>query len=758
MNNPGDRTEALLDALQRHQQALAANPLDPEPAFESGHIYASLGDYDAAVRNYQIALERDPAHAPAQFNLALAFSARQQWPEAESAYRRVVRLRDNDHEAWANLGAVYEAKGQLDDALNCYRKAIELHPDEKEVRHRTGAIHIRRGEYGRAREALEAAVDQDARDQEAWNALGLVAFHQGNDEIAREYYLRAIDLDNQYGKTWCNLGNLFARQGDEKAAEEAYLNAVRRDSHDPDIWFNLGEFYFRRNDPETERCLLKVIELNRGDLEAWELLRQWFGKHPNYAVWRTALRVLLQHRPDDLALLRELAHVYERLGSYEDALGVLRHLLSLDPDDADSRLLLAVLYHEQGKSLEAFSHLNKIELFDERVAELTFQLAQRLLHQGKQSEAETCLLKRVAHRPDDADAWQFLGEIAFGRGLAELAFERHSRALGVNRNDLAVWRPLAERFLAQRDFARALACLENLADHFRYSPDLWRELFDMHHAAGAGETFASRLEAILQAGWVPNRCWVELSEFYEVLGLNEKARACMARLEKEGSPDAASDLAMARHHLHHGDPARSLEYLDRIAASSAELPRYWLTRGEVLYVLGKLDEARECYERGLSMDDQDFRAWFHLGNIHYRERRLPEAHEAFQRATALEPRQCKAWYNLGCVEDELGHEAGHSFREANRLDRHFAPVWNALGVMHFRAGEVVPARRCFLRCLGANRKSTLAWGNLASVYRRLERIADAEYCEQQVIKLGGKINQGDPHSVRLFFDHDPHTR
>jgi tetratricopeptide (TPR) repeat protein len=635
---------------------------------------------------------------------------------------------------------------------------VELNPEEKEARHRIGAIHIQRGEWARAREELERAVDQDARDHEAWNALGLVAFHEGRDQPAREYYLRAIDIDGEYGKAWCNLGNLFARLGDEKAAEEAYLQAARRDGQDPDVWYNLGEFYFRRNHPETERCLLKTIELNRADLEAWELLRQWYTRRPNYPVWKTALRVLLRKRPDDLALLRELAYVDERLGHHEEAIGTLRHLLSLDPEDEESRLLLAELYDGLGKPVEAFAHLERLSTTGERVIDLAIRLGQRLLHQNHAPQAETCFLKRVAHRPADADAWRFLGELALRRDQLELAFERHTRAVGLNRNDVALWRPLAEKFLAQGDPARALACLGHLDDHLRYTPELWREFFALHRAAGQGEAFLARLEALMGEGWVPNRRWVDLAELYGELGLRAKTEACLARLEREDAPDSASDLAMARYHLERRDAAKALEYLERIRDSAAGIARYWLLRAEAHYLLGAYGEARASYECGLKLDDADFRAWFNLGNIHFRDGRHHEARHAFLKAVERDPKQAKAWYNLGCVEDELGLEAWRGFRQANALDPRFAPAWNALGVLHFRAAEDKAARRCFLRCLGSNRESVLGWGNLAALYRRMGRLADAEHCERQVIRLGGKPPQGDAQRVRLFFDREPHGR
>jgi tetratricopeptide (TPR) repeat protein len=398
--------------------------------------------------------------------------------------------------------------------------------------------------------------------------------------------------------------------------------------------------------------------------------------------------------------------------------------------------------------------LQRIEASGERVAGLTFRIGQRLMHQNLAGEAETCFLRRVAQAPEDARAWQFLGELAWKRAQPELAYERFSRALGINRNDVSIWRPLAGKFLEIGDAARAVACLENLADLLRFMPDIWREFLPAYRAAGQAEAFLEKLERWIQDGWAVGRYWVELADLYRESGLAERADACLARAQT-GDLDVPAELALARQALERKDAQGALQHLERVRFLAGEDPAFWLARGEALYLLGRYPESRESYERALAKEEGHFRAWFHLGNIHFREKRLLEAELAFRKAAELNPEEAKAWYNLGCVEDELGRNAEASFAQANRLDRRFAPAWNALGVLRFRRGDDRLARRCFLRCLGSNRDSILGWENLAAVYRRMGRTADAEYCEQRLLRLGGKVARGEAQSVRLFFDHDP---
>ena len=746
--------EDLLIELKQLQDAQTAEPSNPDPPHQCGLIYARLGDHASAIRSYHVAVERNPRFVEAHFNLALAYSAQGRFPEAESTYRRVVWLNDGDHEAWANLGALYEAQERNDDALACYKKAVQINPVEKEARHRIGNIYLRRADWDRADGAFEEAIAIDEGDYEAWNSLGLAAYHRGRDDIARDYYLKAIQINDGYARAWCNLGNTFARKGDEKAAEQAYREALDREQEDADLWFNLGEFYLRRGRQETENCLLNAVKLNADDLEAWELLRQWNTRHPNLPVWKTALKVLLNARPDDMSLLREMATVHDQMGESEEALAVLRQLIALDASDEASHLMLARLYLSLSRTMEAFTHMGKLSTTSDDVLDLWYKLGQRLLHQNHLKEAESCFLTLAAHRPLQTDPWHFLGELAFQRGELDLAYERFTRAVDVNRNDAGVWLPLARGFLEHDQTIRALSCLENLSEHLSYLPGDWGLFFNMHSRAGQGAAFLEKLETLMEAGTLANHLWLNLAELYTTAGMELQSRRCFSRLEAGGLTGEAGELALARFHIRARDGKKALEYLDRFMESQADHAAYWNDRGEATYLLGDLAEARTCYERALELGQDDFRIWFKLGNIFYRIGKPDDAQHAFLNATKLDPQESRGWYNLGLVQNELGLEARISLRKAISIDRRMAHAWNALGVIHFRAEEDVQARRCFVRCVAVNRDSVYGWHNLASCDARLGRDADATQCMGHVKRLGGLPAEGSRSAVRLFFDHD----
>ncbi len=747
----------LLDDLQgflRQQEQDPANHLAP---YQAGLIYSRLGQFEDAAHSYQRAIERFPGFEQAYYNLGAAYSALGRVEEAEQAYRKAIALDGNDSEAWANLGAVQEAQGRLDDALLSFGKAVELEPAEREAWLRMGRIHLARGDFAQARSICEAVLERQPEAPEAWNDLGLVHFHEGQRAGAEGCYRKALEFRPDYAQAWCNLANVMAAGGDDAEAEGAYRRALEYEGKDPDLWFNLGEFYFQRGHPSTERCLWQTVELNRGDLEAWGLLRRWYDGHANPKRMHAVLRVLAQARPDDPALLRDLAQADELERQFAEARESYLKLLALDGDDAGAHLGLVRVHLKQGQLLEAFRHLQAVTSAAPEVVDQWIHLGHRLRHRGRRQEAEVCFLRALEHRPDEPELVQYLGEIAMEREEWGAAMERFERAGELNRNDRHVWIPLMRKFFAQQDYARAAQCLEHLDELSQYLPGLWIEFDEVYAKAGRREELLARLERWLELGLVGGAHWHDLAALYERAGQAERAAACRARAGAAAA--APAGVAGARTYL---EPRRDIVELPTEAdagepaavepapaagaaqgAAGARAdptdPEYWIDQGEAHYRNGQLSAALDALSRAMSLDVPRFRAWFRIGGLFYLIGKLDEAEQAFQRATALNAEEAKGWYNLGVCQAERGRLAAArlSFQRALALSYRFGKAWDWLGLLHFNAGEHVQARRCFLRCLAVSRESANAWHNLGMLYRAIGRTADSEHCLAQAKRLGG---------------------
>jgi tetratricopeptide (TPR) repeat protein len=778
-----EREARLIQALRQALTEQAEDPANAMPAYNAGLIYAQLGDVEAAEKSYRDAVDRNPSFFQAYYNLALVYSSTGRWEDAAQAYRQGLQSNGSDPEGWANLGAAYERLGRDDDALASYAKAVELNPQETQARVRIGQIHSRRGEWSRARKVFEMATTVNDQDWEAWNGLGLVQFHQNEIEVARGSYLKCLQIHDGCAEAYNNLGNLFARIGDAHAAERAYRDAAQRSPKDPDILYNLGEFLFSERHPDCERILRRVVELNPDDFDAWDLLRRWYPAHPDYPAWRKALDVLLNRNPNHVDLLRELAGVSEHQNDMPGALEALRRVVELAPKDEDAHLFITRIHLRQGLVLEAFRHISIVERTDQETLVLWKHIGQRLQHHGHLDNAETCYLKVVANRELEVDLWQALGEIAFGRSDWEVAFERFAKAEPVTRNNWAVWKPLADRFLEVNQPTRAAQCLDYLSDLWFHLPEQWRYALGVWRTGGRARVFLERLEGILDQGGATGRLWREMARLWEEEGFKDQARACLERalnkraklkpgevepdpLPVEKAPSTGPELRTAttgellhsaRMALEQGDPEGALSHLKQVSSVDQTQSDYWMLWGEASYVLGKLSDARTSFQKAVGLDPKLFRGWFKLGNVLYREKRTVEAEQAFTKGSLLEPKEPKVWYNLGIAQAELKkmEVAQDSFRRALALHWRFSQAWNWLGIVHVNKKEMRLARRCFLRCIATQRRSATGWFNLGNLYLSTGRIPEGERCLAEAERLGGAVAGEGVVPVKLFHTRDP---
>ena len=734
-----ESAQVLLDDLRAYQQEQEQDPANHLPPYHCGLIHAQLGDYAAAVRSYYTAVERNPDFAQAYFNMAIAYSAQGLYGEAEEAYLQAGNYSTSDGEPWANLGALREFLGREDEALEAYRKAVVLNPDEREARRQIGLILFNRGQLDEAAEVFQEAVAHNPQNEEAWNNLGLIAFRREQFEEAQNHYQKAVEIDQDFAQAWNNLGNLYLKQGNEAGAVGAYRRALAGDSHDPNIWFNLGEFFFARDHPEAEKCIARVVELDRGDMEAWEMLRQWYTRHPQYAAWKSVLTVLQANSPDDLSLMREMSFVHEKMGEHAEAIRVLKEVIAKDPEDTETRLMMAGLALKQGKPLDAYEQMNLLESTEDDVLDMWQYLGQRLVYHDKWEEAETTFMKVIARRPWQLDAWQFLGELAFRREAWDVAFERYCRAEEMNRNDTAVWLPLANRFVEGGDFQKASACLDRLSDHLKYLVSDWERFFPIYQQAGRGADFLGLLEKLMWDSNLPNHLWMQLAAMFSQAGLAERAQACLGRLEgglesRPGGEAMLEKILLGR--LDGEVPEIALDDAEltmAVVAPAAPPPKLAPTEQSTL------EAQLESHLRALKLDPSDFRAWFNAGNALFRLHRLDEAERHFRGAINLQPEEPKAWYNLGCSQEALGdmEAACESFEKAVELDGAFAQAWNWLGVLRYHLNRNDAARRAYIRSLAYDRTSGKAWHNLGVLYHRLNEREKSAYCFQESKKLGG---------------------
>ena len=147
------KQDKTAEAKAELEQAIAAEPNNPDLYFNLGYLNEELGDAEAAVSAYKKALEVDPKHANSAFNLAVIHYNR-----AADLIKEANSLGISAADRKKTKELETKAKSLFTEALPFLEKALELHPDNRTIMEITMVAYDRAGMKEKATE-LQKKVD-----------------------------------------------------------------------------------------------------------------------------------------------------------------------------------------------------------------------------------------------------------------------------------------------------------------------------------------------------------------------------------------------------------------------------------------------------------------------------------------------------------------------------------------------------------------------------------------------------------------------
>jgi tetratricopeptide (TPR) repeat protein len=107
------------------------DPLTPEEHLDLGVAYEKKGEFEGAVREYQLAVKKIPL---ANLHLGNVYFQKGDLGLAETYYRRAIREAPGHADAYNNLAWLYYTKREnLGEAEELARKAMELNPEKHTI-------------------------------------------------------------------------------------------------------------------------------------------------------------------------------------------------------------------------------------------------------------------------------------------------------------------------------------------------------------------------------------------------------------------------------------------------------------------------------------------------------------------------------------------------------------------------------------------------------------------------------------------------
>jgi len=259
--------------------------------YDLGNVHLKVGDLERAAAAYRRALEYEPKHPQARFNLALVLERSGHRSEAVATLVQtgsiapdVVRERarmeamlggleaeraldlargSSDPDLVVSVASGFRRVGEMEKALALLDRAVDLDPKRATFRLDRGVVRQAMGRSVEAAADYEEAAKLDAALADARFNLGVLAEERGHYVSALEQYRAALKADPALVVAHNNIGALYLKVGQPAKAVECFRRCRDLDGSFLPARLNLAWGYLAMGarDPAQEEIKLYLKEV-----------------------------------------------------------------------------------------------------------------------------------------------------------------------------------------------------------------------------------------------------------------------------------------------------------------------------------------------------------------------------------------------------------------------------------------------------------------------------------------------------------------
>ena len=180
-------------------KAIALNPQLFDPYVALGGFYAQTKRYDEALEKLEQAKKVNAQNLGVHMLIGMIHEMRQDVPQAQSAYEKVLEINPRFGPAANNLAYLYsEHGGDKEKALQLAQTAKEVLPEDPRISDTLGWILYKRGIYERAISLLRESAEKLGDNAEVQYHLGMAYLKAGNSQAAKESLSKSLKLSESF--------------------------------------------------------------------------------------------------------------------------------------------------------------------------------------------------------------------------------------------------------------------------------------------------------------------------------------------------------------------------------------------------------------------------------------------------------------------------------------------------------------------------------------------------------------------------------
>lgn len=544
-------------------------------------------------------------------------------------------------------------------------------------------------------------------------------YEAGDYNRAEIEYKRVLRLDRGSFKAVYRLGSIYESQG-RLVRAAAFLFAARSmDTNNLDVRVKCGYVLSASGKAKEARDeAIFVLERNPAHPEAPLLLVDTIRDRNEILEIRGMLERYRQRGGETVGYHIAIGNLAMREGKSSDAETAFKRALAMDPKSSAANFALGSIYVIKGDLKQAESYYKTAADLDPVRSNRRLRYADFKLQTGAVAEAKQLLEETAEKAPDYLPAYKRLAQIA----LSERKFDECAAALRKvlirEDSDFEALMLRGRMRLMQQQGADAVKEFTQLASKYPRVPSAHYSLALAHLLnRDLAKAIASLNEAVrLEPNYTD--AVMLLSELNLRKGDASAAIATLRQLLQRQSNNVPAHLLLANAYLARQMPDESLVVYRRLASMMPTNPQPPFLMGRVLRSQGKIQEARQAFEKAASFAPDDLVLLENLVDLDLYERKYDSALKRVTEAINKDPKAAGPQLILAVVHLAQGmtNQAESVLKKVIELDPNARPAHLMLAQIALQSNRRDQALQQLETLLAKNPKDLTALLQIAAIH------------------------------------------
>jgi tetratricopeptide (TPR) repeat protein len=344
-----------------------------------------LPEAEAAWRDI---LRDHPSNPEPYAQLGLLEARQEHYKQAIALYQKALQLNSSVTTVRRDLGLAYFKSGDLKGAIREFGILLKDHPNDFQLVTLTGMAYYGLADYKEAVPYLQKAAAVDKQNLPLRLALAHSCFWSKQYPCVMSVYHEILALNADSAEADMLAGEALDGMQDTAGGIAMFRAAIKANPKEPNVHFGLGYMLWAQKEyPEALSEFQAELANDPNHVQSMEYLADTYVQTNQMSVARPLLERVVREDPSTPIVHLDLAIIYTEAGQKQDALRELLATQKLKPTDVNVHWRLARLYRSMGRTAEAKAEFDKAAALNKAHDEENFhRIAQAAAKRTKPSQ------------------------------------------------------------------------------------------------------------------------------------------------------------------------------------------------------------------------------------------------------------------------------------------------------------------------------------------------------------------------------------